>query len=188
MRKFMAFIIMSTLLSFHLPVFAERVDSIPVNEYVHSIHLNEMQIKELMRFSNEKSIPFPMVYELLSVETGGTFNAKAVGPQTRFGKAYGISQFMPSTAKWISSMYGMTFHPSQLFDPYYSIKLSICYLHYLQYGNGKEHKGYHNWHKTLTAYNRGMYGLKVYENHTGKSESSYSVTIMNAFESKKMPY
>ncbi|WP_079708483.1 transglycosylase SLT domain-containing protein [Paraliobacillus ryukyuensis] len=111
-----------------------------------------------------------LVYELLKVETGGTFNPKLVGPETKYGHAYGMSQFMKNTAPWIADMAGLPYEDKLLLDPYYSIQLSICYLDYL-------HHEYGNWDEALTAYHRGIAGMEAYKQKNGTAKSDYALTI-----------
>ncbi|MFB1050797.1 transglycosylase SLT domain-containing protein [Paraliobacillus sp. JSM ZJ581] len=111
-----------------------------------------------------------LVYELLKVETGGTFDPELVGPETKYGHAYGMSQFMKNTAPWIADMAKLPYHDELLFDPYYSIKLSVVYLDYL-------YKQYHNWDESLTAYHRGMAGMEIYKQTNGSAKSKYAIKI-----------
>lgn len=116
--------------------------------------------------------PF-IVYELIKIETGATFDPNLVGPDTRYGNARGLGQIMHSnTAAWLVSMAGLEYEgKEQLFDPYFSIELTVVYLDFL-YGR------YGNWEEALTAYNRGMYGLEQYVERRGHARSSYAVTIL----------
>ncbi|MFC4404200.1 lytic transglycosylase domain-containing protein [Gracilibacillus xinjiangensis] len=113
--------------------------------------------------------PF-LVYELLKVETGATFNPTLVGPETRYGHAYGLAQFMKNTAPWVADMAKLPYDDELLYDPYYSIKLSLVYLDYL-------HDQYGNWDETLTAYHRGMTGMKQYKLINGHAKSEYALKI-----------
>lgn len=113
--------------------------------------------------------PF-IVYELLKVETGNSFDPELVGPETKYGHAYGMAQFMKNTAPWIADMADMPYEGELLFDPYYSIKLSLVYLDYL-------YNEYDNWDETLTAYHRGMAGLEQYKLKNGHANSEYAMRI-----------
>ncbi|GAE34399.1 lytic transglycosylase domain-containing protein [Halalkalibacter akibai] len=113
--------------------------------------------------------PF-IVYELLKTETGGTFNPDLIGPETRYGHAYGLAQFMKNTAPWIAEMAGLPYEDDLLFDPLYSIQLSIQYLDFL-------YQHYNDWDSALTAYHRGMGGLENYIDNNGHAKSNYAVTI-----------
>ncbi|WP_182200559.1 lytic transglycosylase domain-containing protein [Paraliobacillus salinarum] len=119
-----------------------------------------------------------IVYELLKVETGGTFDPKLVGPKTKYGHAYGMSQFMKNTAPWIADMAEMPYKEELLFDPYYSIKLSVVYLDYL-------YQQYNNWNEALTAYHRGMAGMEAYKETNGTAKSNYAVKIQSNAETHR---
>ena len=121
--------------------------------------------------------PF-LVYELLKVETGGTFDPELVGPETKYGRAYGMSQFMKNTAPWIADMADLPYEDELLFDPYYSMQLSLVYLDFLK-------NKYNNWDEALTAYHRGMGGLKEYKKENGHAESWYAVEIQEKAENHK---
>ncbi|WP_035721778.1 lytic transglycosylase domain-containing protein [Gracilibacillus boraciitolerans] len=124
----------------------------------------------LVKEAEEYRIDPFIVYELLKVETGNTFNPNLVGPETKYGHAYGMAQFMTNTAPWIADMADMPYKENLLYDPYYSIKLSIVYLDYL-------YNQYDNWDETLTAYNRGMTGLEQYKLKNGNADSVYANKI-----------
>ncbi|MGR9049348.1 lytic transglycosylase domain-containing protein [Halobacillus faecis] len=128
-------------------------------------------VKEAQRYEIN---PF-LVYELLKVETGGTFDPKLVGPETKYGHAYGMSQFMKNTAPWIADMAGLPYEEELLFDPYYSMQLSLVYLDFLQ-------NKYDDWDEALTAYHRGMGGLKEYKKENGHAESWYAKEIQKKAE------
>ncbi|MDQ0258064.1 soluble lytic murein transglycosylase-like protein [Evansella vedderi] len=122
--------------------------------------------------------PF-IVYELLRVETGGTFDPKTVGPETMYGHAYGLAQFMKNTAPWIAEMAGIDYEEDKLFDPYYSIQLAVTYLDFLyhQYGD---------WNYALTAYHRGIYGLEQYIYENGHARSWYAVEIQESAKDNEL--
>jgi|GEM_PF-2391133 len=111
-----------------------------------------------------------IAYELLKVETGNTFDPELIGPETKYGHAYGMAQFMKNTAPWIADMAGIDYSEEKLFDPYFSITLSVTYLDYL-------YDKYDNWDEALTAYNRGIGGLKTYVANEGTPRSGYSDEI-----------
>jgi soluble lytic murein transglycosylase-like protein len=119
-----------------------------------------------------------IVYELIKIESGNTFDPKLVGPETKYGHAYGMTQFMKNTAPWIAGMADLPYKHEMLFDPYYSIQLAIVYLDFLE-------NRYGNWDKALTAYNRGIYGLEAYIQQYGHAKSSYAVKIQNGANKHK---
>lgn len=120
-----------------------------------------------------------LVYELLKVETGGTFDPQLVGPETPFGHAYGLAQFMENTAPWIAEKAGLDYSKEKLFEPLYSIQLSLAYLDFL-------HNYYGDWDHALTAYHRGMYGLEQYINENGHARSWYAVEIQENAENSEL--
>ncbi|MBU9712088.1 transglycosylase SLT domain-containing protein [Bacillus tamaricis] len=125
--------------------------------------------------------PF-LVYELLKVETGGTFDPHLIGPETPYGHAYGLAQFMTNTGPWIAEMAGIPYEQDKLFDPIYSIQLAIVYLDFL-------YQQYGDWNHALTAYHRGIYGLEQYIEENGHAESWYAVLIQeNAEDSQLLSY
>ncbi|HEX7064298.1 MAG TPA: lytic transglycosylase domain-containing protein [Bacillales bacterium] len=135
----------------------------------------------LVMEARERGVDPDIVFELLKVETGGTFDTHLIGPETKYGRAYGMAQFMTNTAPWIAKMADMPYNKDKLFDPYYSIELAITYLDFL-------YEEYGNWNKALTAYNRGIYGMKNYVQEHGDSKSSYAVTIRRQAEKKNADY
>ncbi|MDL4841527.1 transglycosylase SLT domain-containing protein [Aquibacillus rhizosphaerae] len=118
--------------------------------------------------------PF-IVYELLKVETGAKFDPELVGPETAYGQAYGMAQFMKNTAPWIADMADLPYEDELLFDPYYSIQLSLVYLDFL-------HNQYDNWDEALTAYHRGMQGMEQYKEDNGHAKSNYAIRIQTNAE------
>lgn len=120
-----------------------------------------------------------LVYELLKVETGGRFDPELIGPETRYGHAYGLAQFMENTAPWIAEMAGLDYKKGKLFDPFYSIQLSVTYLDFLYHY-------YEDWDHALTAYHRGMYGLEQYINENGHARSWYAAEIQENAENSEL--
>ncbi|MFZ4452009.1 lytic transglycosylase domain-containing protein [Salibacterium aidingense] len=128
--------------------------------------------------AKKKEISPALVYELLHVETGGTFDPTLTGPPTEYGRAYGLGQFMKNTGPWIADLSGLPYRDSLLFDPYYSIQLSIEYLDYL-------HDKYNDWDQALTAYHRGVGGLEAYKSRHGNAESWYAEEIQKKADKKE---
>ncbi len=111
-----------------------------------------------------------ILYELIRTETGGTFDPNLAGPETRYGQAYGLAQFMENTAPWIAEMADLPYNKQLLFDPIYSIELASVYLHFL-------YDRYEDWDYALTAYHRGIYGMKEYVATHGDAKSWYAEEI-----------
>lgn len=142
--------------------------------------LSEDEMFHLVKEANRLDVPVELLLKLLKVESN--FNNELVGPATKYGHAYGIAQFMKNTAPWISKMANLEYEFQKLFDSYYSITLAATYLHFLQYGDDVGHEGYQDWHSSLTAYNRGMGGLRTYEKRHQTTISSYSDKIISEAE------
>ncbi|MDV2581002.1 lytic transglycosylase domain-containing protein [Alkalibacillus haloalkaliphilus] len=121
--------------------------------------------------------PF-IVYELIKVETGDTFDPELVGPPTQYGHAYGLSQFMENTAPWIADMAELPYEKDLLFEPTYSIQLAVVYLDFL-------YDEYNNWDEALTAYHRGIGGLEQYQEENGHAASWYAVEIQEKAEENR---
>jgi soluble lytic murein transglycosylase-like protein len=134
----------------------------------------------LVHLANRYEIDPYIVFELLRVETGGQFNPELKGPKTKYGRAYGLSQFMKNTAPWIAEMADLKYKDELLFDPYYSIQLSIVYLDFLY----NRYEG--NWDKALTAYNRGIYGLEKFVETNGHAKSSYALGILSEAQNHRL--
>jgi soluble lytic murein transglycosylase-like protein len=142
--------------------------------------LSKKEMRHLIKEANRLNIPEEILIKLLKIESN--FNSELVGPATKYGHAYGMAQFMKNTAPWIANMANMEYEFKKLFDTYYSITLAATYLHYLQYGDGISHEGYQDWHTSLTAYNRGMGGLRTYQRRYQTTVSTYSETILSEAE------
>lgn len=88
----------------------------------------------------------------------------------------GLGQLMANTAKPVAESIGVEYNPDKLFEPKYNILLFTTQFKYLMdYYEG-------DIHKTLTAYNRGQYGLEKYiasrSSHARPEVSIYSSTIL----------
>lgn len=180
MKRFLLSFLIITLSV--LPSFAYASQS-ELGFYSKQLGLSIKDTVELIKYADDRGVEFSLVYGLLSVETGGSFDHDAIGPPVPAGKrtvhAYGMAQFMENTAPWIANKGGLPYKGKEnLFDAKYSIKLAIIYLSYLQYGDNKTHFGYHNWHASLTAYNRGMKGYESYKKKNRTTVSAYSVKVL----------
>ncbi|OEH93725.1 lytic transglycosylase domain-containing protein [Bacillus solimangrovi] len=144
----------------------------------HFVEKSDGKFKEewalfMINEAKKENVDPSIVYELLAVETGERFDPTLQGPDTVYGRAYGLAQFMKNTAPWIADMAGLEYEDELLFNPYYSIQLSITYLNFL-------HERYDgDWDQALTAYNRGIYGLEEYIEENGHAQSGYAKKIQN---------
>lgn len=154
--------------------FEEKVDT-----YIAKIDgkIADEDVYHLVREANRHKVPSHILLNLLKVESN--FQEDAVGPQTAYGRAYGIAQFMTNTAPWIADMSEMDYSKDLLLDVQYSITLAAAYLHFLQYGDDQYHDGYDNWHSSLTAYHRGMAGMQKFKQRQQTTISWYSEKIMD---------
>ncbi|WP_181350127.1 transglycosylase SLT domain-containing protein [Thalassobacillus sp. CUG 92003] len=126
----------------------------------------------LVREADRYKIDPFLVYELLKVESGATFEPALVGPETEYGHAYGMAQFMKNTAPWVADMADLPYKEELLYDPYYSMQLSLVYLDFL-------HNKYGNWDEALTAYHRGIGGLEQFKEEKGEAADWYAKEIQN---------
>jgi len=88
----------------------------------------------------------------------------------------GLGQLMANTAKPVAESIGVEYNPEKLFEPKYNMLLFTTQFKYLlDYYEG-------DIHKTLTAYNRGQYGLEKYmasrSSHSRPEVSIYSSTVL----------
>ncbi|WP_018923741.1 lytic transglycosylase domain-containing protein [Salsuginibacillus kocurii] len=130
--------------------------------------------------SYEEGIDPYLAFELLRIETGDKFDPDLVGPETVHGHAYGLGQFMKNTGPWIADKAGLPYEDDFLFDPYYSMKLTVTYLDYL-------YEEFGNWDEALTAYHRGVGGMEQYVQENGTARSWYAEDIQeNAKEQQEL--
>lgn len=129
--------------------------------------------------AKERSVDPYILFELIRVETGGTFSPDTVGPKTRYGRAYGLTQFMENTGPWIAKMADLPYEKELLYNPYYAIELAVVYLEFL-------YERYGDWDHALTAYHRGMYGLEQFKNNRGHAKSWYSEEIQKKAKELEM--
>jgi len=111
-----------------------------------------------------------IILAIMRVESN--FNPMTVGS---LGER-GLGQLMDNTAKPVAANLDLAYEPDKLFDPVYNILLFTTQLGYLyDFYDG-------DLHKTLTAYNRGQYGLEKYiasrSAHINPAVSEYSSTIL----------
>lgn len=63
---------------------------------------------------------------IIQQESGG--RAKIDGPQTKYGRARGLMQLMPSTAQYVARKIGQPYREEMLYDPNYNKMLGQAYL------------------------------------------------------------
>lgn len=129
--------------------------------------------------AKEHAVDPYILFELIRVETGGTFEPDTVGPKTKYGRAYGLAQFMENTGPWIAAMGDLPYEKELLYDPYYSIQLATIYLDFL-------YERYEDWDHALTAYHRGIYGLEKFIDDQGHAKSWYADEIQQKAKKLEM--
>ena len=140
-------------------------------DYVSGIsNLSEHEVDFLFDRAEEIAINPYIILGLIEMES--RFNRYAVGSKGERG----LGQLMANTAKPVAENLGIEYDPEKLFEPEYNILIFTTQLKYLyNYYDG-------DIHKTLTAYNRGQYGLEKYiasrSNHANPAVSDYSLRVM----------
>lgn len=119
----------------------------------------------VLRESEKKGIDPAIMLELINTES--RFNPQAV---SRDG-ARGLCQIKPITARSLSKELGISYDGGALYDVDYNINLGTYYLAKML----EMHE--HDYHKALTAYNRGPAGMKAFIKRTGTPASNYSRRI-----------
>lgn len=97
--------------------------------------------------------------------------------------ARGLYQIMPATGDWLAEALQLPgYTTASLFEPKTSIYLGSYYLHqkYLQHGG--------DWHRALTAYNRGDGGLAQWVQANGTPETAYSQRVLELWAELKEQY
>ena len=153
-----------------------NLDKIDLNSNVKFIKeisgLSDEDSRFLYEECNEKNLDLFMVMGIMRVESN--FRNDLVGGMGERG----IGQLMENTAKPLAKNLGIKYDPNKLFNNQYNILLFTTQLKYLnEIYNGDPHK-------TLTAYNRGQYGLKKYI----ASRSSRRNPAISTYSQKVMKY
>ena len=136
-----------------------------INSYAE-IYQTSPEIVSLVIEESEKYQLKPVVMlELIKVESN--FNPRAI---SRIG-AKGLCQINPLTAPELARELNLEYSEAKLFDNHYNIQLGTYYL-------AKLLKSYNmDYHRALTAYNRGPTGLQNYIKTRGTAVSRYSQKI-----------
>lgn len=122
-------------------------------------------VASVLRESELQGISPLIMLELIKTESN--FQPGAL---SRDG-ARGLCQLRPITAKEVAQELGLEYRTELLLEADYSIKLGTYYL-------AKLVKLYnHDYHRALTAYNRGIRGMDEYIKRTGTPVSGYSSRI-----------
>jgi len=108
---------------------------------------------------------------LAVIKKESDFNPRALSPQG----AVGLGQIMPSIGSWAAEQLDLEgYSTEKLFDPIINIKITSFYLSKLL----EKYAG--NYHRALTAYNMGSYGMRDYVSRHGTVVSEYSRQILKA--------
>jgi soluble lytic murein transglycosylase-like protein len=149
----------------------EELENIALEAYISELTgLNNEAVDMIISQSNEIGIDPFVVVGIIRVES--VFDPYIVGS---LGER-GLGQLMANTAEPVAKNLGIEYNPDKLFEPVYNILLFTTQLNYLYEFYDKDI------HKTLTAYNRGQYGLEKYiasrNGHTNPAISEYSITVL----------
>ncbi|MGI6607018.1 MAG: lytic transglycosylase domain-containing protein [Peptococcia bacterium] len=118
-----------------------------------------------LRESEKYGITPTIMLELIKTESD--FNPTAVS----IADARGLCQIRPMTAKELCRELGVEYQQKKLFETEFNISLGAYYLAKLL----KSYNG--DYHRALTAYNRGPMGLENYMQSRGTAVSRYSQRI-----------
>ncbi len=131
--------------------------------------LGEDTATYLIRQCEELGLDPFIILAIIRVESNfNTYTVGALGER-------GLGQLMANTAEPVAARLGIKHDPDRLFEPEYNILLFTTQFKYLSdfYGG--------DFHKTLTAYNRGQFGLEKYiasrSSHVNPEVSDYSLMI-----------
>lgn len=141
-----------------------------INRYAKDYETTPEIVAAVIRECEKYDIEPKIMLELIDLESD--FNAQAVSSHG----AAGLCQIRPFTARELARELGLEYSYEQLFNSDYNVTLATYYLSKLL----KMHE--QDFHKALTAYNRGPTGLKNYIARTGQAASSYSLRISRALE------
>ncbi len=136
-----------------------------INRYAAHYKTTPEIVATVFRESEKHKIDPLIMLELIRAESN--FNPKA---RSKYD-ARGLCQIRPVTAKSVAKRAGVEYRPELLLDPEYSIILGTFHLAELVEMFEQDY------HKALTAYNRGIKGMTDYTKRTGSPVSSYSKRI-----------
>jgi soluble lytic murein transglycosylase len=136
-----------------------------INRYAEMYGTSPEVIAVTLRESEKYGITPTIMLELIKTESD--FNPRAISK----ADARGLCQIRPMTAKELCRELGVEFQQNKLFETEFNISLGTYYLAKLL----KSYNG--DYHRALTAYNRGPMGLKNYMQSRGTAVSRYSQRI-----------
>ncbi|MBZ4653879.1 MAG: Lytic transglycosylase catalytic [Peptococcaceae bacterium] len=136
-----------------------------IKRYTEIYQTSPEIIALVLRESEKYKIDPTMMLELIKLES--KFTANAISPHG----AIGLCQIRPETAEELARELGLPPEKELLFNAEYNIKLGTYFLSKLLDIYDKDY------HKALTAYNRGPAGLLAYMKKRGTAVSTYSRRI-----------
>jgi len=136
-----------------------------INRYAEHYQTTPEIVAAVVRECEKYAVEPSIMLELIKVESN--FKPDAI---SKHG-ARGLCQIRPVTAKAVAAKMGLEYSAELLLDAEYSIKLGTYHLAELIQLFGQDY------HKALTAYNRGIQGMIDYTRRTGSPVSSYSKRI-----------
>ncbi|MBO8160628.1 MAG: transglycosylase SLT domain-containing protein [Thermosipho sp. (in: Bacteria)] len=126
----------------------------------------------IYRKSQKYGLDFEIVCSLIQWESG--FNPYALNHNSNNTCDIGLMQVNSRTAFWLAQkMKIKNFNEGMLYNPELNLEMGLFYL------KGLFERYDHDWHKTLTAYNRGPGGLLEYHRTTNSYQSRYSSRILS---------
>ncbi len=155
-----------------LAIKRKQEEALSLVNYIKQLtNLNESAAKKILSQSEALGLDPFVILAIMRVES--VFDPYAVGA---LGER-GLGQLMDNTARPVAQNLGIPYDPDRLFEPEYNILLFTTQLKYLY----DFYEG--NIHKTLTAYNRGQYGLERFiasrSTIRNPEQSSYSIMILD---------
>ncbi len=136
-----------------------------INRYSAHYQTTPEIVATVLRESEQHKVKPTIMLELIHTES--EFQPEALSPDG----AKGLCQIRPVTAKLAAQELGLEYKTEFLLDAEYSIKLGTYHLATLINYYDQDY------HRALTAYNRGIKGLTDYIKRTGTAISSYSSRI-----------
>lgn len=141
-----------------------------IKRYSETYNTSPEIISVILRESELRGVKPSIMLEL--VKTESNYQPGAVSHHG----AVGLCQVMPPTARSLSGELGIPYEYELLRETEYNIILGTYYLSKLLTANNGDY------HKALTAYNRGPGGLQKYLDRTGTAKTRYSLRISGGSE------
>lgn len=153
------------LLKWQDEVFQLKDELIKIKRYSEIYQTSPNIVATVLRESERHGIEPSVMLELIKKES--SFNPQALS----IAGARGLCQIRPITARELSEELGIAYQKEMLEDVEYNISLGTYYLAKLLKMND------YDYHRALTAYNRGPAGMEKYIERHGSAASQYSISI-----------